>query len=99
MKNLTITLATVMLFTASLEATVQEFDAEKVKSEIAAAVAAEQAAFKSGDCDTVLDHMDDQITFLANGRRAPSKAVVGKFCASIPRPFQKPTIDQREIYP
>ena len=76
----------------------QEFDEEVIKAEIQKAALTEQAAFKKGDCDQVLAMMSDDITFLANGRRVPSKQVVGKFCNSIPRPFKKATTNQLDIY-
>ncbi|NHF60857.1 SnoaL-like domain-containing protein [Flavobacteriaceae bacterium TP-CH-4] len=77
----------------------QTEDMEAVKTEIQATALREQQAFKSGDCTTVLNLMESDITFLANGRRVPSKGVVGKFCNSIPRPFKKPTMDTLQIYP
>ena len=77
----------------------QEINLEQVKSEIEAASAKEQQAFKEGNCDQVLDLMDDKVTFLANGRRVPSKEIIAKFCSSIPRPFKNPTVDTMEIYP
>ena len=99
MKDLT-SLLTILLISFSLvESHAQEFDSELVKSEISKATEAEQNAFKSGDCEGVLDLMDDEITFLANGRRIPSKSVIGKFCSSIPRPFKTPILDHQEIYP
>ncbi|EDP71938.1 hypothetical protein FBALC1_12592 [Flavobacteriales bacterium ALC-1] len=73
-------------------------DLEIVKSEIKTAEQKEQNAFKNGNCDAVLASMEDTITFLANGRRAPSKDIIGKFCKSIPRPFKKPTTDKLEVY-
>ncbi|WP_299211608.1 nuclear transport factor 2 family protein [uncultured Aquimarina sp.] len=77
----------------------QSFDYDTVKLEMTAAIKAEQNAFKAGDCDKVLEAMEENITFLANGRKAPSKMMIGKFCNSIPRPFKTPTIDKLEIYP
>ena len=71
---------------------------ETVKSEIKTAEEKEQNAFKNGNCSEVLEVMEDNITFLANGRRAPSKDIIGKFCKSIPRPFKKPTTDKLEVY-
>ena len=74
-------------------------DLEVVKSEIETVALQEQNAFKSGDCDGVLLLMEDSITFLANGKRMPSKEVVGKFCKSISKPFKKASIDKLDIYP
>ena len=77
----------------------QSYDSSMVRTEIEKAALAEQNAFKEGDCDKVLDYMDDEITFLANGRRAPSKMMIGKFCTTIPRPCESPTVDKLEIHP
>lgn len=76
-----------------------QLDIETVTSEIGAAVQKEQNAFKTGDCEVVLEMMEDSITFLANGRKAPSKYIIGKFCKSVPRPFKTPSIDKLDIYP
>nr|WP_321237157.1 amidohydrolase family protein [uncultured Psychroserpens sp.] len=70
-----------------------------IKAEIETAELAEQNAFKNGDCALVLESMEDNITFLANGRRAPSKEIIEKFCKSIPRPFKTPTKSQLHTYP
>ncbi|MAM28450.1 MAG: hypothetical protein CMC13_05445 [Flavobacteriaceae bacterium] len=70
-----------------------------IKTEIELAVAKEQNAFKNGDCDTVLSMMDDDITFLANGNKVPSKQVIGTFCNSMPRPFKTPLSDNIEVFP
>ncbi|WGK65422.1 nuclear transport factor 2 family protein [Croceiramulus getboli] len=77
----------------------QSFDKDKVKMEIEQSALLEQDAFKNGRCEEVLNLMSDDITFLANGRKVPSKMVVGKFCNSIPRPFKTATLDQLEIIP
>ena len=77
----------------------QNFEANKVKLEIQEAALSEQNAFKNGDCEIVLNHMAEDITFLANGKKVPSKKVVGKFCNSIPRPFKTALIDKLDIYP
>ena len=77
----------------------QKFDSESVKKGIEEASLLEQNAFKTGDCEQVLALMADDITFLANGRRVPSKQVIGKFCNSIPRPFKTPTVYKLDIYP
>jgi hypothetical protein len=73
-------------------------DLESVKLEIKTAALKEQYAFKKGDCKQVLDLMEENITFLANGRKAPSKDIIAKFCKSIPRPFKKATIDKLEFF-
>jgi ketosteroid isomerase-like protein len=80
-------------------ANAQNPDLTDIKSEIREAVDLEQNAFKEGNCKQVLDLMDDEITFLANGRKVNSKKIIGKFCNSIPRPFKKPISDTLIIYP
>ncbi|WP_157809515.1 DUF4440 domain-containing protein [Ulvibacter sp. MAR_2010_11] len=72
---------------------------ESIKSELQEATNKEQLAFKNGDCQEVVDSMESDITFIANGNKVPSKAVIQKFCNSIPRPFKKATIDNLDIYP
>jgi len=74
-------------------------DLEIIKSEIKEAALLEQNAFKNGDCTQVLEMMEDDITFLANGNKVPSKSIIENFCNSIPRPFKTLTIDQLDIYP
>ena len=78
--------------------TYAQLDVEQLKRELKEVTAKEQQAFKKGDCTKVLDMMEDSITFLANGNRVPSKEVIGKFCNSLPRPFQKPMSDALEFY-
>ncbi|WP_460218457.1 amidohydrolase family protein [Psychroserpens sp. MEBiC05023] len=74
----------------------QNLDA--TKTEIKAAEEKEQNAFKNGDCSEVMKSMEDNVTFLANGRRATSKSIIEKFCKSIPRPFKTPTKSQLDVY-
>jgi ketosteroid isomerase-like protein len=70
-----------------------------IRSEIEAATLQEQKAFKNGKCTEVLESMDDDISFLANGKKIPSKTVIEKFCNSIKRPFKTPTVEKLDIYP
>lgn len=70
-----------------------------VKSEIEEAAMKEQNAFKNANCTEVLNFMEPEITFLANGRKAPSKEMIGKFCNAIPRPFKTATVDRLDVYP
>ncbi|MEO6346610.1 MAG: nuclear transport factor 2 family protein [Aquaticitalea sp.] len=77
----------------------QTSDLDVVKSEIKVAAMKEQNAFKNGDCAQVLDLMESNITFLANGNIVPSQDMIEKFCKSIPRPFKEPLVDTMEIYP
>lgn len=72
---------------------------ESVKSEINKAAMEEQNAFKNGDCDRVLNFMETDITFLANGHKTQSKKMIEKFCKSIPRPFKDSLLDSLNIYP
>lgn len=77
----------------------QTEDLEMVKNEIATVAQKEQQAFKNGDCAQVLELMEPNITFLANGNSAPSIQMIEKFCNSLSRPFKEPLSDQLEIYP
>jgi ketosteroid isomerase-like protein len=72
---------------------------DDVKSAIEKASMQEQNAFKKGECAKVLNLMASDITFLANGRKVPSKVVIGKFCNSLPRPFKAALFDTLVIYP
>ena len=73
-------------------------DLESTKDALKIAAKKEQNAFKNGDCDAVLAMMTDDITFLANGKPVPSKAVIAKFCNALPRPFKTPIKDQLEFF-
>ena len=95
----TISVVISLIFYASLAVTAQNLDITKIKSEIQEASLKEQKAFKEGNCDQVLQLMANEITYLANGRKVPSKEIIAKFCNSIPRPFKKADIDTLEIYP
>ncbi|HBR53613.1 MAG TPA: hypothetical protein DEA82_05260 [Flavobacteriaceae bacterium] len=88
-----------LLLTIVSSAYAQEPADLSIKTEIELAVAKEQNAFKNGDCDTVLSMMDDDITFLANGNKVPSKHIISKFCNSMPRPFKTPLSDNIEVFP
>ncbi len=72
-------------------------DLEIIRAEIKEIALTEQEAFKNGDCNTVVSLMADDISFFANGRAVPSKAIVEKFCNSIPRPFQELTYENLDI--
>ena len=100
MKNY-LNLNSLLLFVLFISNTVfgQNFDSNKIQLEIRNAAMLEQDAFKNGKCAKVLELMSDDITFLANGKKVPSKKVVEKFCNSIPRPFKTATVDKLEIYP
>lgn len=77
----------------------QTTDFIQVKAEIKQAATQEQNAFRNGECEIVLALMDNNITFLANGRRAPSIEMISKFCGTIKRPFKEPILDSIETYP
>lgn len=77
----------------------QETDIEGVRAELMQMNQQEQEAFNSGDCQKVINLMDDNITFFANGRKAPSKMMIQKFCEGIPRPFGKLGKDEVKFYP
>lgn len=70
-----------------------------IRTEIKTAAFMEQNAFKNGKCSEVIEYMDDNISFLANGKRVASKTIIEKFCNSIPRPFKTPILDKLDIYP
>lgn len=95
----TISIITISIFSISSALSAQELDLKTVTSEIKAAALKEQNAFKKGDCAQVLEMMEDNITFLANGRKVTSKKIIQKFCNSIPRPFKTAHIDTLAIYP
>ena len=86
-------------FALTVTVKAQHTDLSQVKTAITTAALKEQQAFKIGDCDTVLSFMEEEITFLANGRRVPSKEVVGKFCNALKRPFKPAEVDELVIYP
>lgn len=85
-----------LLFAPSIDLKAQDFQIQNVKSEIQSAALKEQLAFKEGNCAEV---MEENITFLANGKTIPSKSVVAKFCNSLKRPFAEPTVDKLEVFP
>ncbi len=66
----------------------QNTDLFSVKVEIEQAAAMEQAAFETGDCETLISFFDDSVSFYANGNKAPSKEMIASFCKNIPRPFK-----------
>lgn len=101
MKNLRFT-STLLLFLIGLFSFQNQLhaqDFESVKKAIQAHTDKEQKAFIEGDCETVLDLMTDDIGFYANGRKAPSKKMIGMFCEKIPRPFGTLNNDHMEIIP
>lgn len=92
-------IAIILIFNISNTIKAQTYDLTSVESEIREAALKEQNAFKKGNCNKVLNLMDQNITFLANGKKVPSKEIIRKFCNSIPRPFKTAAIDKLDIYP
>ena len=77
----------------------QEETLADVKSQIIELSEIEINAFKNGDCETVINLFADDLTFFANGRKAPSKEMILNFCKRVPRPFEKPTLIETEYIP
>ena len=71
----------------------------EIKSEIMDMTQLEIEAFKSGECDKFIDLFDDNITFYADGRKAPNKEMILGFCKRVPRPFEKPSSIEMEYFP
>lgn len=75
-----------------LQAAAQELTADQsasIKAEIESLITQEQDAFIKGECDKVVALYAKEVTFFANGRRAPSREFIERFCNQIPRPFQR----------
>lgn len=77
----------------------QQNNLENIKSEIMVMTKMEIAAFKSGECEKFIDLFDDNITFYADGRKAPSKEMILGFCKRVSRPFEKPSTVEMEYFP
>ncbi|MGY8916220.1 MAG: nuclear transport factor 2 family protein [Flavobacteriales bacterium] len=89
-----------IFFLASvLNLNAQEENLADVKSEIIKLSEIEINAFRNGDCETMIDLLADDITFFANGRKAPSKEMILGFCKRVPRPFEKPSLLEIEYIP
>lgn len=76
----------------SLQVAAQELTADQsasIKAEIEALINQEQDALIKGECDKVVALYSPEVTFFANGRRAPSREFIERFCNQIPRPFQR----------
>lgn len=67
----------------------QEDQSESVLAEIQQMNEKEQKAFINGDCEELLNLMDDNITFFINGNKAPSKDFIMNMCQKMPRPFNQ----------
>jgi hypothetical protein len=76
----------------SLQVAAQELTADQsasIKAEIESLLNQEQEAFIKGECNKVVVLYATEVTFFANGRRAPSRDFIERFCNQIPRPFQR----------
>jgi ketosteroid isomerase-like protein len=62
---------------------------EKIKAQIVELNRQEREAFTNGDCDKVISFFDKNVSFYANGRKAPSLEFIHNFCNRIKRPFEK----------
>ncbi|MDZ7715501.1 MAG: hypothetical protein U5J95_04745 [Balneolaceae bacterium] len=79
-----------LIFLSSSSIYAQELSKKEVshiQAKIKKLDAMEQEAFKQGDCEKVISYFDKNITFYANGRKAPSLEFILNFCKQIPRPF------------
>ena len=88
----------ILTFSLWINLQAQENAFESVRAELQHMTEMEQQAFITGDCEKVISLMDDNITFFANGRKAPSKMMIQNFCENIPRPFEKPSSNNSEYY-
>ena len=77
----------------------QEHPLAHVKSEIMALSEQEINAFRSGDCQTMIDFLADDVSFYANGNKAPGKEMIFGFCKRIARPFETPSKLETEYFP
>lgn len=68
----------------------QQENLESVKAKIKELSEIEIDAFKNGDCEIMLNLLDDNISFYANGKKASKEIVLG-FCKGLTRPFEKPS--------
>jgi len=76
----------------------QDGNSESVKAKIMELSKIEIDAFRNGECETMLNLFDDNISFYANGKKASKEMVLG-FCKQIPRPFEKPSHLDTEYIP
>ena len=83
----------------TLKTNAQNENLGEIKSEIMDMTQLEIEAFKSGECDKFIDLFDDNITFYADGRKAPNKEMILGFCKRVPRPFEKPSSTEMEYFP
>ena len=99
MKYLTkCTLLFYIIFGLSTTGFAQEENLESVRAEIQQMNDKEQDAFINGNCEELMTLMDENITFIINGRKAPSKGFILNMCQKMPRPFGKPALSNTKIY-
>ena len=89
----------ILALVVTLKTNAQQENLENIKSEIMEITQMEIEAFKSGECEKFIDLFDDNITFYADGRKAPSKEMILGFCKRVPRPFEKPSSIEMEYFP
>ncbi|NNE32421.1 MAG: hypothetical protein HKN40_08635 [Winogradskyella sp.] len=56
-------------------------------------------AFRTGDCQTMSDLIDENATYYLDGMKAPSKDMIIGFCNRIQRPFEKPSNVTTNYFP
>ena len=94
-----IVLSSILLLGTIPTLNAQKENLESVKAKIMELSEMEIDAFKKGDCETMANLLDDNISFYANGRKAPNKEMILGFCNRIPRPFEKPSYLTSEYIP
>jgi SnoaL-like domain len=87
-----------IIFGLSATGFAQVENLETVRAEIQQMNDKEQNAFINGSCDELMTLMDESITFIINGRKAPSKGFIKNMCQKMPRPFGKPALSNTKIY-
>lgn len=87
-----------IIFSLSAIGFAQEQSLESVRAEIQQINDKEQEAFINGNCEELMTLMDDDITFIINGKKAPSKGFIMNMCKKMPRPFGKPALSDTKIY-
>ncbi len=87
-----------IIFSLSATGFAQEENLESVRAEIQQMNEKEQYAFINGNCEELMSLMDKNITFIINGRKAPSKGFFMNMCQKMPRPFDKPALSDTKIY-
>ena len=82
-----------------MRANAQTIGLERVKSKIMDLTDIEINAFRTGDCQTMSDLIDENATFYLDGKKAPNKEMILGFCKRIPRPFEKPSKLETQYIP